>query len=76
VLFIHGDDDRNVYFTQSVDLVARLRPRGIHIEQLIFPDEIHDFLLHRSWVAAYTAASDFFDRELRGAPSSSNASAR
>jgi dipeptidyl aminopeptidase/acylaminoacyl peptidase len=76
VLFIHGDDDRNVYFTQSVDLVARLRPRGIHIEQLIFPDEIHDFLLHRSWVAAYTAASEFFDRELRGVPSSSNASAR
>jgi len=67
-LFIHGDDDRNVYFTQTVDLVARLRPRGVHIEQLIFPDEIHDFLLHRSWLRAYHAASDFFDRELRGAP--------
>src|SRR5205823_12603669 len=24
VLFIHGDDDRNVYFTQTVDLAARL----------------------------------------------------
>ena len=67
VLFIHGDDDRNVYFTQTVDLVARLRPFGVHIEQLIFPDEIHDFLLHRSWLRAYHAASDFFDRELRGA---------
>lgn len=76
VLFIHGDDDRNVYFTQSVDLIARLRPRGVHIEQLIFPDEVHDFLLHRSWLAAYAAASGFFDRELRGAPSASNAGAR
>jgi len=52
VLFIHGDDDRNVYFAQTVDLVARLRERGVHIEQLVFPDEIHDFLLHHSWVKA------------------------
>jgi len=66
VLFIHGDDDRNVYFTQTVDLAARLRERGVHIEQLIFPDEIHDFLLHHSWLKAYMAASDFFDRTLSG----------
>jgi len=64
VLFIHGDDDRNVYFAQTVDLVARLRDRNVHIEQLIFPDEIHDFLLHHSWLKAYHAASDFFDRTL------------
>jgi dipeptidyl aminopeptidase/acylaminoacyl peptidase len=62
VLFIHGDDDRNVYFAQTVDLVARLRERGVEIEQLIFPDEIHDFLLHRHWIEAYRATSDFFDR--------------
>lgn len=73
VLFIHGDDDRNVYFTQTVDLVARLRPHGVYIEQLIFPDEIHDFLMHRSWLRAYHAASDFFDRELRGATPAGNA---
>lgn len=76
VLFIHGDDDRNVYFTQTVDLVARLRPRGVHIEQLIFPDEIHDFLLHSSWLRAYHAASDFFDRELRGAMDTNSTGAR
>ena len=64
VLFIHGDDDRNVYFTQTVDLVAQLRARNVQIEQLIFPDEIHDFLLHHSWLRAYHAASDFFDRNL------------
>jgi dipeptidyl aminopeptidase/acylaminoacyl peptidase len=65
VLFIHGDDDRNVYFTQTVDLVARLRARGVVIEQLVFPDEVHDFLLHRSWLAGYHATSDFFDRHLK-----------
>ena len=67
VLFIHGDDDRNVYFTQTVDLTARLREKGVEIEELIFPDEIHDFLLSRSWLAAYHATSDFFDRRLRAA---------
>ncbi len=65
VLFIHGDDDRNVYFTQTVDLVARLRERDVEIEQLVFPDDVHDFLLHRNWVAAYHAAGDFFDRHFK-----------
>ncbi len=66
VLFIHGDDDRNVYFTQTVDLIARLRARGgVTIEQLIFPDEIHDLLLHRDWLGAYEAEADFFDRYLK-----------
>jgi dipeptidyl aminopeptidase/acylaminoacyl peptidase len=66
VLFIHGDDDRNVYFTQTVDLIARLRTRGgVTIEQLIFPDEIHDLLLHRDWLGAYEAEADFFDRYLK-----------
>jgi dipeptidyl aminopeptidase/acylaminoacyl peptidase len=66
VLFIHGDDDRNVIFTQTVDLVARLRAKGVEVEQLIFPDEIHDFLLNRNWLAAYHAASDFFDHHFNG----------
>ena len=69
VLFIHGDDDRNVYFTQTVDLIARLRAkRNVEIEQLIFPDEIHDFLLHRDWLASYKATADFFDRKLKQQP--------
>ena len=66
MLFIHGDDDRNVIFTQTVDLIARLRAKNVEIEQLIFPDEVHDFLLHRDWLAAYHAASDFFDRHFGG----------
>jgi dipeptidyl aminopeptidase/acylaminoacyl peptidase len=64
VLFIHGDDDRNVYFTQTVDLVARLRARGVSIEQLVFPDDVHDFLLHRNWLTGYRATAEFFDRRL------------
>jgi len=64
VLLIHGDDDRNVFFSQTVFLVEALRDREVHVEQLVFPDEVHGFLLHRSWVAAYEATVDFFDRML------------
>lgn len=64
VLLIHGDDDRNVPFSESVDLAEALRNRGVQVESLVFPDEVHGFLLHRSWLAAYRAAADFFDRTL------------
>lgn len=65
VLLIHGDDDRNVPFSESVDLAESLRRQEVHFEQLIFPDEVHGFLLHRNWLAAYRATADFFDRMLK-----------
>jgi dipeptidyl aminopeptidase/acylaminoacyl peptidase len=65
VLLIHGDDDRNVPFAETVQLVEALRHQHVHFEELIFPDEIHDFLLRRSWVRAYSAGADFLERELR-----------
>ncbi|MFY9528404.1 MAG: prolyl oligopeptidase family serine peptidase [Candidatus Acidiferrales bacterium] len=64
VLLIQGDDDRNVPFAETVQLVEALRKQGVEFEQLIFPDEIHDFLLHRTWVAAYSGAADFLGRHL------------
>jgi dipeptidyl aminopeptidase/acylaminoacyl peptidase len=65
VLLIHGDDDRNVAFNQTVMLVRRLRDQNVEFEQLIFPDEIHDFLRHDHWLQAYHATADFFDRHLK-----------
>ena len=67
VLLIHGDDDRNVNFDQTVDLARRLREQKIEFEQLVFPDEAHDFLVHRHWLEAYRVAANFFDRRLRPA---------
>ena len=68
VLFVHGDDDRNVDFIQTTDLVQRLRQLGkAHTEILIFPDEVHGFLLHRVWLEVYNAAANFFDRFLKNA---------
>jgi dipeptidyl aminopeptidase/acylaminoacyl peptidase len=66
VLVIHGDDDRNVSFNETVTLVDALRKRGVHVEQLIFPDEVHSFLLYANRVAALQAAGEFFERKLKG----------
>lgn len=65
VLLIHGDDDRNVPFTQTVDLVQRLRAQHVPFEQMILPDEIHGFLRWQSWMRTYAATADFFDRTLK-----------
>ncbi len=64
VLLIHGDDDRNVPFSETVDLVAALRKQGVEFEQLVFPDEVHGFLTHHSWIRAFQAAAEFLERRL------------
>jgi dipeptidyl aminopeptidase/acylaminoacyl peptidase len=68
ILLVHGDDDRNVDFIQTTDLVQRLREDDVPVELLVFPDEVHGFLRHASWLAAYAAAADFFDRHLGSEP--------
>jgi dipeptidyl aminopeptidase/acylaminoacyl peptidase len=65
VLLIQGDDDRTVVFAQTVQLTEALRKQGVHVEQLIFPDEIHEFLLHADWLKAYHAADEFLARYLK-----------
>ena len=65
VLLIHGDDDRNVEFAQTVNLVRLLRKNGVSFEEIIYPDEIHDFLKHWDWVRAYLASAEFFDKHLK-----------
>jgi dipeptidyl aminopeptidase/acylaminoacyl peptidase len=67
VLFIHGDDDRNVRFEETIDLENRLAARGVHFEELVIPDEIHGFLRYGSWLKADQAATDFMARTLGGA---------
>jgi dipeptidyl aminopeptidase/acylaminoacyl peptidase len=65
VLLIQGDDDPEVPFLQTVQLAAALRQQKVPVQELIFPNEVHDFLLHRSWLAAYTAEAKFFDHYLK-----------
>lgn len=66
VLLVHGDDDRNVAFTQTIDLVRKLRELKVEYEQIIYPDEVHDFLLHKNWAEIFNAAGKFFDKHLKG----------
>jgi dipeptidyl aminopeptidase/acylaminoacyl peptidase len=65
VLLIHGDDDRNVPFSESVDIAGPLRRQGVEVEQLIFADETHHLDVHAHWVEAYRAAAEFLERRLR-----------
>lgn len=64
VLLIQGDNDDEVPFLQTVQLAAALRQQKVETQLLVFPDEVHDFLLFRDWMAAYTAAVDFFNKHL------------
>jgi alpha-beta hydrolase superfamily lysophospholipase len=64
----HGDDDRNVPFQQTTDLVEKLRAQNVAFEELIIPDEIHDLLRWSDWVRSYKTTADFFDRKLAATP--------
>jgi dipeptidyl aminopeptidase/acylaminoacyl peptidase len=65
VLLIHGDDDRNVSFAETVTLAEALRKQGVTFESLVIPDEIHGFLRAESWLRVGQATADFFERHLR-----------
>jgi dipeptidyl aminopeptidase/acylaminoacyl peptidase len=46
-------------------LANALRSRHVPMELIVYPDEIHDFLLYRTWLAAYQATARFLDRQLK-----------
>ena len=64
VLLIHGDDDRNVRFSETVDLAQRLRAAGVPFEELIVPDDTHHFMRHANWVRVNEATAEFLERKL------------
>lgn len=71
VLLIHGDDDRAVVFSQTLELVRGLRSEAkIEPELLVLPNEVHDFILHRSWQRVFEATYEFIDRHLGQRPGS------
>ena len=65
VLLIHGDDDRNVRFSQSTDLVRRLAAAGVRFETLVIPDDTHHFLRHANIVTVDNATAGFLERQLQ-----------
>jgi dipeptidyl aminopeptidase/acylaminoacyl peptidase len=65
VLLIHGDDDRNVQFSQTTGLVQLLRAHNVPFELLVFPDDTHETLLHKRWMVAFNRLDEFIARYLK-----------
>ena len=65
VLMIHADDDRNVLFSQSTDLVQRLDRQGVTGESLVIVDDTHHFMRHANWLTVGRATAEFFERYLK-----------
>ena len=62
VFLVHGDDDRNVDFAQTVGLVQLLRARGIYHELMVIPDDLHESMIHGLWLDTWTRIGKFLHR--------------
>jgi dipeptidyl aminopeptidase/acylaminoacyl peptidase len=67
VLLIHGDDDRNVRFSTTVDLARRLSTTGVPFEVIVIPDDTHHMMRHANWLLVDRATAQFFMKRLGGA---------
>ena len=65
VLLIHGDDDRNVNFAQTVGLVQLLRAHNVPYELFVMPDDTHETLLYKRWVPLWDRMEAFLNRYLK-----------
>ena len=64
VLFIHGDDDRNVRFSQTVGLVRRIAEKGGEYEELVIVDDTHHFMRHANQVRVNAAIAAYLEKKL------------
>jgi dipeptidyl-peptidase 4 len=62
VLLVHGDDDRNVDFSQTVGLVQLLRAHNIYHELIVIPDDTHESMLHTRWLYTWDRMGEFLKR--------------
>ncbi len=68
VLLIQGDDDRNVAFQQMVGLIQLLRQRDVYYELIVFPDDVHESLLHSRWLYTLGRMDTFLHKFLWDRP--------
>ena len=62
VFLVHGDDDRNVDFAQTIGLVQLLRARNIYHELIVIPDDLHESMMHSRWMYTWNRMGDFLKR--------------
>jgi dipeptidyl-peptidase 4 len=72
VLLIQGDDDRNVAFQQMTGLVQLLRQRDVYYELIVFPDDVHESLLHSRWIFTLGRMETFMRKFLWEAPATAS----
>jgi len=65
IFLSQGDDDRNVEFSQGVDLATRLRDKGVDVRTMVFPNETHENQVWAHMVALYDAAAAFLIAQLK-----------
>ncbi len=63
-LLIHGDDDRNVHFAQTAELVHRLRERGAPHQTLVVVDDTHHMMRYANELRVNAAIAAFLARHL------------
>jgi dipeptidyl-peptidase-4 len=62
VFLVHGDDDRNVNFAQTVGLVQLLRAHNVYHELIVVPDDVHESMLHSRWIYTWNRMGDFLKK--------------
>ncbi|MFT4247415.1 MAG: prolyl oligopeptidase family serine peptidase [Pseudomonas sp.] len=68
-LLIHGDDDRNVHFEQTVELAQRLRGLGRPPQTLVIPGDTHHMLRYANELRVDAAITGFLLGQLgQGGP--------
>jgi dipeptidyl aminopeptidase/acylaminoacyl peptidase len=65
VLLIHADDDRNVRFAQTVDLVQRLRAQRVPFEEITIPDDTHHWMRFANQLRVNRETAAYFERLLK-----------
>jgi dipeptidyl aminopeptidase/acylaminoacyl peptidase len=63
-LIIHADDDRNVSFSQSVDLARRFEDKKFPFEYLAIPDDTHHWMKFSNALKVSEVTADFLRRKL------------
>jgi dipeptidyl aminopeptidase/acylaminoacyl peptidase len=64
VLLIHADTDPVVPFEQTTELAAALRNKGVQVDELMIPDEVHYLLKNSSWLQIIKATRSYFDQHM------------
>ena len=63
-LLIHADDDRNVPFSQSIDMVNRLLKKKVPIETMVIVDDTHHWMKFSNTLKVFNATANYLKAKL------------